>query len=88
MLEEYHTFMDIEDVELRAWNRCAVIFNIVADEEDAKTMWRDYFNQFTEEDQNSIRKMYQRIKNDGYELTRAAVSRRYNAIRPVYADVE
>jgi len=84
MLEEYHNFMDVEDVELRSWNRCAVIFNIAADE--AEGMWKEYFAQFNEEDQKSIRKMYQRIKNDGYEFTRAAVSRRYNAIRPVYAE--
>jgi len=82
MLNEYHTFADVDDRELRAWNRCAVAFNILADEN--RDLMNEYLAQFSEEDKWDIHNMYERIKNDGYQQTRAAVSRNYNAIRPVY----
>lgn len=78
MLEEYHNFNDIEDQELRAWNRCAVAFNIAADE--SVELMRTYLGQFDKEDRVAISDTYKRIKNDGYELTRAAVSRRFNSL--------
>jgi hypothetical protein len=78
MLEEYHTFNDVEDQELRAWNRCAVAFNIAADE--SIELMREYLNQFNNAARTDISNMYKRIKNDGYEFTRAAVSRRFNAL--------
>lgn len=78
MIEEYHTFNDVEDRELRAWNRCAVAFNIAADE--SVDLMRKYLEQFSKDERTDISNMYKRIKNDGYELTRAAVSRRFNAI--------
>lgn len=77
MLEEYHTFNDIDDVELRAWNRCSVAFNIAADE--SIQLMKEYVSQFDNQARTDIADMYKRIKNDGYELTRAAVSRRINA---------
>lgn len=78
MLEEYHTFNDVEDQELTAWNRCAVAFNIAADE--SIELMRDYLNQFSKEARTNIANMYKRIKDDGYEFTRAAVSRRFNSM--------
>jgi len=76
MIDEYHAFNDVEDRELRAWNRCAVAFNIAADE-SIDTM-RKYISQFSNEDRTDISEMYKRIKNEGYERTRASVSRRFN----------
>jgi len=82
MLNEYHTFADIDDDELRAWNRCAVAFNIRADE--GPEVCEEYLKQFSDDDRRFISNMFLRIQYDGYEITRAAVSRNYNAIRPVY----
>lgn len=78
MLEEYHTFNDVEDQELRAWNRCAVAFNIAADE--SIELMREYLEQFGKEARTDISNIYKRIKDDGYEFTRAAVSRRFNGL--------
>lgn len=78
MLNEYHNFNDVEDTELRAWNRCAVAFNIAADE--SMDMMRQYLGQFDKVARKNISDVYTRIKNDGYEFTRAAVSRRFNGL--------
>lgn len=65
-------YADIKDVELRAWNRCAAIFNIAKDDmkEAAK-----YAGSFVEAERDDISKMFERIKKDGYDTTRAAISR-------------
>lgn len=66
-------FNDITDPELRTWNRCAMIFNIMKDQ-DPKTAAK-YAGSFTLEERNQISEMYARITRDGYERTRAAINR-------------
>jgi hypothetical protein len=66
-------FTDITDPELRTWNRCAMIFNLMKDQ-DTKTAIK-YAGSFTETERNQISEMYQRITRDGYERTRAAINR-------------
>lgn len=85
-LEEYHTFFDIDNVELKAWNRCAVAFNIRADE--GAEMCEEYLNQFSVDERNMVALMAQRVMKDGYEETKRNIIRGYNAIRPHFADVE
>lgn len=66
-------FTDITNQELRVWNRCAMIFNIMKDKgikEGAK-----YASEFSIEERNQISQMYERINRDGYEQTRAAINR-------------
>lgn len=68
-----NTFNDIENTELRTWNRCAMIFNLMKDKtvKDATA----YAGQFSLSDRNEISKMYERITRDGYERTRAEINR-------------
>lgn len=66
-------FTDITNPELRTWNRCAMIFNLMKDKtvKDATT----YAGQFSLSERNDISKMYERITRDGYERTRAEINR-------------
>lgn len=68
-----NTFNDITNPDLRVWNRCAMIFNIMKDQ-DVKTATK-YAGGFSETERNDISNMFNRIKNDGYEQTRAAINR-------------
>lgn len=86
MVNEYHNFNDINDGELRAWNRASVAFNILADE-GLETM-KDYLAQFSDEDKQAIKTVIRRVKNDGYESTRSAVSRGYQNRRDASNDFD
>lgn len=89
MIEEYSNFNDVNDVELKAWNRAAVAFNIAADEGLVKM--KEYVGQFSDEDRVLISATFKRIKDDGYERTRAAISRGYQSRRPAddgFSDAE
>jgi len=66
-------FTDITNPELRTWNRCAMIFNVMK-EKGVKAATK-YAGSFTETERNQISEMYQRITRDGYEQTRAAINR-------------
>jgi hypothetical protein len=66
-------FNDITNPELRTWNRCAMIFNIMKDKgikEGAA-----YAGSFSMLEREEISKMYERINRDGYERTRAEINR-------------
>lgn len=67
LLDKYGTFEEIDNPELKAWNRCAACFNIVAAEsyEDMKT----YASHFNEESKGQMSKIFNRIKSNGYEKT-------------------
>lgn len=67
------TFNDIQNAELRAWNRCSVIFNISKDKTIKEAV--AYAAQFTQEAKDDISNMFNAIKKDGYEFTKARVSR-------------
>lgn len=74
-MNEYSNFNDVADPELQSWNRASMAFNIASDEGVAKM--KEYVGQFSDADRVAISAIYKRIKNDGYEFTRAAVSRGY-----------
>ena len=67
------TFNDIQNAELRAWNRCSVIFNLSKDKTIKEAV--AYAAQFTQEAKDEISNMFNTIKKDGYEVTKARVSR-------------
>lgn len=67
------TFNDIVNPELRAWNRCAMVFNLAKDHSPKQAA--KYASQFPEHERNELTGMYNRIISDGYETTRAAVNR-------------
>ena len=61
-------FNDIKDVKLQTWNRCAIAFNLAADEGPAAS--RNYLNQFSEVDKKKILGMFDTIGKFGYEAVR------------------
>lgn len=65
------TFVEIDDVRLRTWNRCAIIFNLLADrgQEAAKA----YAKQFPKDEVSQIYGMFDCIKKFGYENVRKQV---------------
>lgn len=66
-------FYDITDPELRAWNRCAMIFNLGKDQN--MKVAANYAASFDEDARKEISHMFNRIKTDGYERTRAEINR-------------
>lgn len=66
-------FTEIKNQDLRVWNRCAMIFNIMKDK-DAKAA-AEYAKTFSMEERNQISLMYERIRKNGYEATRAEINR-------------
>lgn len=67
------TFNDIANPELRAWNRCSMIFNISKDKTIKEAV--AYAAQFTQEAKDEISNMFNTIKKDGYEATKARISK-------------
>lgn len=78
-VNDYYNFNDVNDVELKAWNRASVFFNIMADEGVALS--KEYMNQFSKDDRAAILAIFGRVKNDGYEFTRKSINRDYQARR-------
>ena len=74
MNNKFNLFDQIEDRQLRAWNRCAMIFNI-GGSHGPKAM-STYAENFSADDKKDITDMFLRIKENGYESTKALISRR------------
>lgn len=72
-MTKFNLFNDVDNTELRTWNRCAMIFNIGASH-GPKAM-ASYAENFSKEDRQRITAMFNRIEQDGYEKTKAAMSR-------------
>lgn len=66
-------FNEVENRELQAWNRCSVFFNMFGDQ--GKVPAQMYVAQFSDDDKKSILAMFDRVKHEGYNETRAAVMR-------------
>ena len=66
------TFTHIENEELRTWNRCAMIFNLMKDDVKAAAK---YAGSFAESERTKISEMFNRIKVEGYDVLHAAISR-------------
>lgn len=61
-------FNDIADVKLQTWNRCAIVFNLMADRgQEAVTQ---YVNQLAEDDKKRVKNMFKLIEQYGYETIR------------------
>lgn len=65
------TFAQIDDVRLRTWNRCAIIFNLLADRGQAVAS--EYAKQFSEKERADIYAMFDVIKQYGYDNVRKQV---------------
>lgn len=71
-------FNEVENPELKAWNRAAVFFNMFGDQ--GKVPAQMYVAQFSEDDRKAILAMFERVKVEGYNQTRAAVMRQQAAV--------
>jgi hypothetical protein len=65
-------FDDVQNVCLRTWNRCAIVFNLRADvgEDEA----RNYISQFDDVSKQQIKAMFDYIAVKGYNKVRCEVT--------------
>lgn len=61
-------FNNIQDLRLQTWNRCAIVFNLMADR--GQTAVTEYVAQFSADDKQRIKNMFGLIKQYGYETVR------------------
>ncbi|MNQ21494.1 hypothetical protein D3C85_346170 [compost metagenome] len=65
-------FNEVKDVRLQTWNRCAIVFNLMADRgQEAVT---GYVSQFSAEDKQRITNMFALIKQYGYNTIRKQIT--------------
>jgi hypothetical protein len=64
-------FNDIADVKLRTWNRCAIMFNLMADR--GQTAAQAYAAALGEEGQKQVLGMFDCIRKFGYEAVRKQI---------------
>jgi hypothetical protein len=70
---QFDNFNNIENNELRTWNRCATVFNIL--KLHGSKVLNKYLEQFSEDERKAIAGMFATIKEKGYEFTRARINR-------------
>lgn len=61
-------FNDVKDVRLQTWNRCAIVFNLMADR--GRDAAKAYMSKFSDEDKVRINNMFELIGQYGYETIR------------------
>jgi hypothetical protein len=70
---QFDNFNNIEHNELRTWNRCATVFNIL--KLHGSKVLNKYLEQFSEDERDEMSNMFKVIKEKGYEYTRARINR-------------
>lgn len=71
----YSLFRDIENPSLRAWNRCAVLFNIEEDLGEGASA--GYASTLTDAERMAVIATFVRIKEIGYEATKREIFREH-----------
>lgn len=61
-------FNDVKDVRLQTWNRCAIVFNLMADR--GRDAAKAYMSKFNDEDKVRVNNMFELIGKYGYETIR------------------
>jgi hypothetical protein len=61
-------FNNVKDVRLQTWNRCAIVFNLMADRGQAAV--QEYVKQFEDADKLRINNMFKLIEKYGYDAIR------------------
>ena len=61
-------FNNVKDVRLQTWNRCAIVFNLMADRGQAAV--QEYVKQFNDEDKTRVNNMFKLIEKYGYDTIR------------------
>lgn len=69
-----NNYNDINSPTLRAWNRAVTV--LAAYKKGGADKVAEYTKQFTQEDKNNISYIFQKVRADGYESTRAEVNRK------------
>lgn len=64
-------FKEVENKDLRAWNRTSVFFNLYGAQ--GKEAAQGYVMQFDVQEREEIMSIFQRVKTDGYNVTRNAI---------------
>ncbi len=67
------TFNEVLSKPLRTWNRAAMSFNLLSQQGALAT--KKYLNQFSQEDKADVYALFELIKTQGYERTRAAINK-------------
>ncbi len=70
---QFETFHDVNNKELRIWNRCASVYNILA--RHGNDAMQKYLTNFTEVEREELSQMFATIKEQGYESVRARINR-------------
>lgn len=65
-------FEDVQNVCLRTWNRCAIVFNLRADVGDEEA--RNYVAQFDDVSKKQIKAMFDYIALKGYNTVRCEIT--------------
>ncbi len=73
MTSKYNTFNDVKPELLRAWNRAAMFYNIMADRSKAEA--QEYILNFSKEEIVEVYSIFKEVELNGYEATRAYISR-------------
>ena len=61
-------FNSVKDVRLQTWNRCAIVFNLMADR--GQKAVQEYVKQFDDADKVRINNMFKLIEKYGYDTIR------------------
>lgn len=71
--KSFPNFNDVQEPALQAWNRCAIMFNIMNDH--GKELAAEYAEQFNNYDRTRVLMMSNYIAAKGYEAVRAEINR-------------
>jgi hypothetical protein len=72
----YNLFSHIQNPKLRAWNRCAMLFNTRRD--GGTELSQNYLNELDDIGKAHVRAMLDDIRKDGYEATKKTVLKELN----------
>ena len=61
-------FNNVKDVRLQTWNRCAIVFNLMADRGQAAV--QEYVKQLNDVDKTRVNNMFKLIEKYGYDTIR------------------
>ena len=61
-------FNNIKDVRLQTWNRCAIVFNLMADR--GQSAVQEYTKQLNDADKVRVNNMFKLIEKYGYDTIR------------------
>ena len=67
------TFQHIQHDVLRAWNQMSIFYNLIGEENLNRE--KEYIRALPVEHRRQVVGMFEKVRDDGYDVTRAAVNR-------------